>query len=213
MKQDQINDKELVAKVLAGNTKAFQTIIHDTQGLVLSIIFKMIKRPEDREDLAQEVYLKAFDKLGSFKFNSKLSTWIGTITYNTCLKFLDKKKVPILNVVDQDGKASWDRLEGKMFGDDTNPTEAYIFGKESAQVLADAIEELPPLYKTIITLFHQEELSYKEIGKITNLPEGTLKNYLFRARKQLKESKPLNAMQWSRASLSGITTRTMASSK
>ena len=57
------------------------------------LIMPMIKNKEDREDLAQEVYLKAYDKLRGFKFNSKLSTWIGTITYNTCLNFLEKKKM------------------------------------------------------------------------------------------------------------------------
>lgn len=192
MNKDQHIDKKLVKEALEGNSKAFKTIITNTQGLVIQIIYKTIKSPEDREDLAQEVYLKVYDKLASFKFNSKLSTWIGTIAYNTCLNFLKKKKIPILNVIDKEGVESWDTIENKITGNNGNTTEAFIFKKESWQILESEIDKLPPLYKTIVTLYHNEELSYKEIGKITNLPEGTLKNYLYRARKQLKENLLLN---------------------
>ena len=192
MKQDHFIDKTLVKKALEGNSMAFKTIIINTQGLVIQIIYKMVKNPEDREDLAQEVYLKVYNKLASFKFNSKLSTWIATITYNTCLNFLAKKKIPILNIIDKEGKESWDQIDNKIISGTNNEIESYMFKKESSQVLALEIEKLPPLYKTIITLYHNKELSYKEIGTITNLPEGTLKNYLYRARKQLKDSLLLN---------------------
>ena len=192
MNQDQSIDRTLVKEVLEGNSNAFKTIITNTQGLVIQIIYKMIKNQEDREDLAQEVYLRVYDKLASFKFNSKLSTWIGTIAYNTCLKFLEKKRIPILDMMNKEGADSWELIESKALDRDSNPTESYLFTKESNQVLTSEIEKLPPLYKTIITLYHKEELSYREIGAITNLPEGTLKNYLYRARKQLRESLLLN---------------------
>jgi RNA polymerase sigma-70 factor (ECF subfamily) len=188
MKKDYAIDRILVKKILEGNSIAFKTIITNTQGLVIQIIYKMIENPRDREDLAQEVYLKVFNKLSSFKFNSKLSTWIGTITYNTCLNFLEKKRIPILNVIDEEGNESWDIIDKSIISNSTNQTENYIFKKERAQILQLEIEKLPPVYKTIVTLFHNEELSYEEISKITNLPEGTLKNYLFRARKKLREN-------------------------
>lgn len=192
MTHKKATDRDLVKKVLGGNSLAFKTIISNTQGLVIQIIYKMIRNPEDRKDLSQDVYLKVYDKLASFKFNSKLSTWIGTITYNTCINFLEKKKIPLLNVIDKDGDESWGAIDSNRIGNDDSQTESYIFKKERLQVLALEIEKLPPLYKMIITLYHNEELSYKEIGKITDLPEGTLKNYLFRARKQLRENLLLN---------------------
>ncbi|TMM56958.1 RNA polymerase sigma factor [Maribacter algarum] len=187
MRQDQSTDKKLVKKVLEGNSNAFKTIVVNTQGLVVQIIYKMIKNQEDREDLAQEVFLKAYDKLGSFKFNSKLSTWIGTITYNTCLNFLEKKKILILNI-DEDGLESWDLIDRKVLGNSNSQVDSHILRKEKHQIIASEIENLPPLYKTLISLYHNQELSYKEIGEITSLPEGTLKNYLYRARKQLKNN-------------------------
>ena len=188
MKQDQSTDRKLVSKVLEGNSDAFKTIIVNTQGLVIQIIYKMIKNQEDRDDLAQEVFLKAYNKLGSFRFNSKLSTWIGTITYHTCLNFLEKKKILILNIVDEDGSESWDLIDNKVLGHSNSEVESYLFRKDKHQIIASEIENLPPLYKTLITLYHNQELSYKEIGEITSLPEGTLKNYLYRARKQLKNN-------------------------
>lgn len=183
-----MTDKELVKKVLEGNSSAFKTIISNTQGLVIQITYKMIRNAEDRKDILQEVYLKVYDKLASFKFNSKLSTWIGTITYNTCLNFLQKKKIPVLNVVDDEGNEPWETIVSNASSFDNNNTESYLFKKERSKILETEIDKLPPLYKTILTLYHQKELSYKEISVITELPEGTLKNYLFRARKQLKES-------------------------
>src|SRR5260221_12009675 len=86
-------DQLLVEKVLRGDTNSFAVIIKNTERLVAQIIFKMINNPDDRKDIAQDVYLKAFHKLPGFKFQSKLSTWIGQITYNTCLSYLEKKKL------------------------------------------------------------------------------------------------------------------------
>jgi len=188
MKQDEATDRNLVKRVLEGNAIVFKTIITNTEGLVIQIIYKMVKNSEDREDLAQEVYLKVFNKLSTFKFNSKLSTWIGTITYNTCLNFLEKKKIPILNVIDGEGYEAWDTIDNSILSNNSNIIENSIFKKERAHILQLEIEKLSPVYKTIVTLYHNEELSYEEISKITNLPIGTLKSYLFRARKRLRAS-------------------------
>lgn len=167
-------DKYLVDKVLSGDTQAFGLIIQHTEGLVAQIVYKMIANAQDRKDLAQDVYLKAFHKLSGFKFESKLSTWIGKIAYNTCLTFLEKRKL-ILQEDLQEGKASAEILHP-------------VFQKELSIILRAETEKLPPIYRTLISLYHQEEMSYGEIAQITELPEGTVKSYLFRARKMLKES-------------------------
>lgn len=192
MKQKGTIDRDLIKKVLDGNSSAFEAIISNTKGLVIQIIYKMVRNHEDRKDLAQEVYLKVYDKLDGFKFNSKLSTWIATITYNTCLNYLKKKKIPILDIDKNEEKELWEKISINTFCYSDNQTEAYIFKKERSQILTLAIEKLPPLYKTLITLYHNEELSYSEITDITGLPEGTVKNYLYRARKKLKENLSLN---------------------
>ena len=187
--ENNLTDNHLVGKVLHGDTNAFKTIMKNTEGLVAQIIFKMIPGAEDRKDIAQDIYLKVFHKLGGFKFQSKLSTWVAQIAYNTCINHLEKKKI-ILFDSNNDGKEPGDETLEKQNGqiDPFNETEKLIFKKELSEILKIEIGKLSPIYKTLITLFHSEELTYSEIAQITNLPEGTIKNYLFRARKILKDN-------------------------
>ena len=184
-----LTDQQLVAQVLGGNTAAFGHLVQRTEGLVAQLVFKMIRHPADRPDVAQDVYLKVFKNLAGFKFQAKLSTWVGQITYNTCLNYLEKKQ---LMLVDPSEPAPADASEeGRrapptlVAGPDYDP-ETALFGQDLAGILSTAIEQLPPLYRTLIALYHQQELSYEEIAEITSLPDGTVKNYLFRARKLLK---------------------------
>ncbi len=176
-------DKYLVAKVLSGNTPAFATIIKNTEHLVAQIVCKMIVNAEDRKDLAQEIYLKVYKNLQGFKFQSKLSTWIAQVAYNACFDQLRKKQLVTdeLTIADND--------------DNRGHAEETIFSmeqKELVSILNNGIQQLPPVYQTLITLYHKEEMSYTEITQITGLPEGTVKSYLFRARKTLKETLVLN---------------------
>ncbi|HEV7348192.1 RNA polymerase sigma factor [Telluribacter sp.] len=181
-------DQYLIEKILSGNTKTFEIIINNTKGLVAQIAFKMISNDEDRRDIAQEVYLKAFKDLPNFRFRSKLSTWIGQITYNTCLNYLEKKKLVLLDISDNDAHDEvLDVFSNKFNLESISETESRFFEKEVSEIFKLEIEKLPPVYKTLITLYHNEELSYEEIIQITGLPEGTAKNYLFRARKYLKK--------------------------
>ncbi|MEP6948724.1 MAG: sigma-70 family RNA polymerase sigma factor [Ginsengibacter sp.] len=187
-KENNQTNQTLVEKVLNGNSNAFSTIMKNTEGLVAQIIFKMIPNSEDRRDIAQDVYFKTFQKLGSFKFQSKLSTWVGQIAYNTCLNYLEKKKLILLdNNNDSLEDEALEILNNKI-DPFNNETEKLIFKKELSKILKTEIDNLSPLYKTLITLYHNEELSYLEIAQITELPEGTVKNYLFRARKTLREN-------------------------
>ena len=144
-----------------------------TEGLVARIVYQLIPNEEDRKDVAQDVYLKVYRHLKSFKFQSKLSTWVGQIAYNTCFNRLQKKQPAIYNPPELQADDASDRK---------------LLQKELNGLLAAGIGGLPPVYQTLIVLYHQEELSYLEIAAITGLPEGTVKSYLFRARKQLKES-------------------------
>ena len=170
-----LQDRILVEKVLAGGANDFSIIIKNTEALVAQIIYKMIAGKEDRKDIAQEVYLKAYKNLPGFRFDAKLSTWIARIAYNACLNHLEKKQLLLMDNFDFTEKLA------------SNTTVFVLDQKESAVIVGAAIEKLPPILKTLITLYHNENLSYAEIQQITNLPEGTIKSYLFRARKALKE--------------------------
>lgn len=184
-------DQYWIDKVLGGDTNAFASIIQNTEGLVTQIVFKMISCAEDRKDIAQDIYLKAFKSLPGFRYQSKLSTWIAQISYNTCLTYLEKKKLVLLDNRDEHSDTDDDSLE--LVGVKSaivlfNQTENDIFQRELNEILKSEIELLSPLRRTLITLYHNEELSYEEIARITQLPEGTVKSYLFRARRSLKDN-------------------------
>jgi RNA polymerase sigma factor (sigma-70 family) len=174
-----LTDRQLAKSILRGDTQAFGVIIKNTEGLVAQIVFKMVNHAEDRKDLVQDIYLKAFNNLPGFRFQAKLLTWIGHIAYNTCVNYLEKKKLLLTGLTDK---------EDENVGNTANETETLISQKELTAILASGIEKLSPLYKTLIILYHQEELTYADIAQITGLPEGTVKSYLFRARKTLKEN-------------------------
>jgi RNA polymerase sigma-70 factor (ECF subfamily) len=159
--------------VLGGELQAFSHIVVMTEGLVARIVNQLIPNREDRKDVAQDIYLKVYQHLHGFKFQSKLSTWVGQIAYNTCLNRLQKKQPAIAD-------------PPELPADDA--TDRKLLRKELDSLLAAEIGRLPPLYQTLIGLYHHEDLSYQEIAGITGLPEGTVKSYLFRARRQLKET-------------------------
>jgi RNA polymerase sigma factor (sigma-70 family) len=184
------DDKHLVAKVLAGDTRSFGTIVHNTEKLVAQIVYKMIPVEEDRKDLAQDIYLKAYKRLAGFRFQAKLSTWIAQIAYNTCYDYLEKKKFTLINTQetnreDDDHEEMLDILNTRA---NRTATQHDIARKDLSVILNEEMNKLSPVFRTIITLYHNEEMSYEEIGQIMDLPEGTVKSYLFRARKKLKEN-------------------------
>ncbi|GMQ31503.1 RNA polymerase sigma factor [Algoriphagus confluentis] len=174
----QVSDEDLVEKILNGNIQSFAIVVKDTEKLVTQIVRKMISNEDDQKDLVQEIYLRAYQSLSSFQFKSKLSTWIATIAYNRTIIHLQKKKIPITDITES---------RDEKFPIIENPESATIKSEE-ALILQTEIARLPPLYKTLITLYHLEELPTKEIAEITNLPDGTVKSYLFRARKILKDN-------------------------
>jgi RNA polymerase sigma factor (sigma-70 family) len=180
-------DRQLVDPVLGGDTPAFGEIISMTEGLVAQIVCKLISNEEDRKDIVQDIYLKVFHHLKGFRFQSKLSTWVAQIAYNTCSSQLQKRRL-LLHVLpdfDMDGEGPGSGRQHTVRA--AEETDGFILKKELAGILQAEIGRLPPLYQTLVSLYHQEELTYQELAQITGLPEGTVKSYLFRARKMLKE--------------------------
>lgn len=174
--QQNVSDRELARRALEGDRYAFRQIVENTEKLVLHIVNSMVIRKEDREDLAQDIYLKAFRSLGGFRHEARLSSWIARIAYNTCISHLQRKKIPVVPSFDADAEADL------ITGDD--PFQL-LTQKELSGAIQECIKKLPPLYGTLISLFHISSFSLSEICKITDLPEGTVKSYLYRARKDL----------------------------
>lgn len=169
-----MDEKDLVAKITHGDSKAFALLISQYQRLVGHIIFRMVDESMDREELAQDVFVKVFHSIRDFQFQSKLSTWIATIAYRHALNFLKKNK-------------KW-KEQTDLEGEELNigVTDATYEAQDHAEFVRKAVDQLPLPYRTVLTLYHLDGFSYPEIVEIMDMPEGTVKNYLFRARKKLK---------------------------
>ncbi|MEX8545969.1 MAG: RNA polymerase sigma factor [Mucilaginibacter sp.] len=172
------DDKELISRILNGELSAFSLLVNQHEKLVVHMIGRIVQRLEDREDICQEVFLKVYKNLASFKFQSKLSTWIAQIAYGTAIKHLKKyNNKPLNDLLDLEDRHSTD----------VNP-ENILAKKDYYKFLHAEINKLPLQYKVVLTLYHLNEFSYQEIEEITGMPSGTVKNYLFRARKLLKDN-------------------------
>lgn len=181
MENTMVDDATLIRRTLAGDRHAFRWLIKSHERLVYSVVWKIVRNQQDAEDISQEVFLKVHEKLDTFNQESKLSTWIARIAYNQALSKL-RKHDALHASYDVEDEAFRERIAAGEF----TPAEALEAG-ETKTVIQAAIDQLPVHYRTLIELFHMQELSYAEVVDITGLPEGTVKNYLYRARHVLKD--------------------------
>jgi RNA polymerase sigma-70 factor (ECF subfamily) len=173
------DDKALVSRVIQGDRTAFHQLIQKHERLVAHMIARIVKDENDREEICQDVFLRIFEKISEFNFQSKLSTWIATIAYRQGINHLRKKRIHVADIPDE-------RNFSAHFISESNP-EMELADNEMEQLTMKMIQELPVQYKTVLTLYHIDGMNYEEMGEVTGMPEGTVKNYLFRARKLLKE--------------------------
>ena len=173
-----LDEKDLVFRVLSGDLQAFDRMVKQYQVLVFHIIRKLIDNQQDVEDVGQEVFVKVYNGLHQFGFRSKLSTWIGRIAYLTAINHLKKTKGKP-TMVELSGEEEWQVTE-------QNPVEE-LTKKDFAAYIHQMVGQLPMPYKVLVSLYHLHGFSYLEMVEITGIPEGTIKSYLFRARKMLKD--------------------------
>ncbi|WP_198175046.1 RNA polymerase sigma factor [Spirosoma arboris] len=190
VKQTNVDEQWLIEQVLSGDRKAFEGLICQYEGLVLHIVSPLVGINADREDVCQDIFMKVYEHLGTFQFRSKLSTWIGNIAYHTSLNFLQKKRNILLADLFPDNPEtdSTNESVGNKWEDEALNPEQIIIKEQELTYLAEAIDQLPVLQKTVLLLFHQDELSLEEISQILDVPVNTIKSYLFRARKALKKT-------------------------
>ena len=181
MESDRSESKLLVAEVLNGNSAAFKILIERYQKLVSHVVFRMVSNRSDREDICQEVFIKVYQNLAGFHFKSKLSTWIAQIAYNACINHLEKKRLPLLDDLHQEENA----LE--QYPSDVATPDHHAETQDIAYRVRSEIDRLPVHFRAVVTMYHLDEMSYEQIAEATGMPLGTVKSYLFRGRKFLKD--------------------------
>ncbi|UXI66507.1 RNA polymerase sigma factor [Tahibacter amnicola] len=174
-------DQELVEAVLARKPGAFERLVATHQGLCWHIILRLVRHPEDARDLCQEAFLRVHQFLHQFRYDCALKSWIGRVAYMVALRHLEKQRIPVVSAdADDDG----DLLASHSDGFDL---ESALVDHELAGHLHAAIDALPPVQRTILTLYHLEELSIPDIAQVTGMAVGTIKSHLFRTRLQLRQ--------------------------
>lgn len=178
---DPCEDRALVQAVLSGAPGAFERLVRQYQGLCWHIVLRMVRQPEDARDLCQETFLRVHQYLHQYRFDSALKSWIGQVAYSVAKRHLERKRIPLVDSQDEEGASVVETV-----GDGSDLEGDHAQAQVSA-LLHAAIETLPPLQRTLLTLYHLEEMPIGEISQVTGLPEGTIKSHLFRSRKQLRD--------------------------
>lgn len=174
-------DRALVAAVLAREHGAFERLVRQYQGLCWHVVQRMVRHPEDARELCQEVFLRVHQCLHQYRGESALKSWIGQVAYSMAKRHLERKRIAIAEPAhDEDGDSPLDAVS------DDFDLETATSDAERAVHLRMAMEALPPLQRTVLTLYHLDEAPIAEIAVITGLSEGTIKSHLFRSRQRLR---------------------------
>jgi RNA polymerase sigma-70 factor (ECF subfamily) len=170
-------DAYYIDQTLNGNVNAFAFLVERYKHMVYTLVIRIVKDKEDAEEIAQDVFVKSYQKLNGFKGDSKFSTWLYKIAYYASLDALrrNRKQIRIENIEqlhDGDMESVQDALD-------------YLHDEERKKVIRNALLKLNEVERTIMTLYYFEEISLKEISKIVNLTADNVKIKLFRSRKKL----------------------------
>jgi len=184
-----IDERELVERILDGDREAFLAFIDRYERLVKHVVFRMVDDDRDREELCQDVFVRAHRSLDGFRFESKLSTWLARIARNTCLNHLEKKEVPLYadEAPAPDGGTPDARAALNRVPDPAEDVTAATEARQWRDLVREGIQALSEHYRTALTLYHLEGMSVSQISTVMENPEGTVKSHLYRGRKKLKE--------------------------
>jgi RNA polymerase sigma-70 factor (ECF subfamily) len=184
--ESRAEDSDAVKKCLNGDNFYFRVLEKKYKKLIASLIRRMIKDEEDVLDLTQETFIKAYNALDTFQEGYSFSSWIYRIASNNCIDFLRKKRFQTVSL----DQPLFDSDDDNYFDveDVTSRPDTNYLAEERREIINKAIDELPESFKAIIKLRHEDDLDYTEIANKLNMPIGTVKAHLFRARKLLLHS-------------------------
>jgi RNA polymerase sigma factor (sigma-70 family) len=175
-----LNDFNLVGRAKDGDQKAYAELMQRYKDSIYFMALKMVNNKDDAMDLTVETFGKAFENIEKYKPDFAFSTWLFRIATNNCIDFIRKKRINLVSInsmVDDEG----DDRPLQIKSDTLNPEETSI-KKQQQEQLKIIVDKLPLRYKTLIMLRYFDEQSYEEIAQQLDLPLGTVKAQLFRAR-------------------------------
>jgi RNA polymerase sigma-70 factor (ECF subfamily) len=186
---DETTEARFIERLIARDERAFNELVQAYEQRVFRLLLRMLGRRDEAEDMAQEVFVQVFKAIGTFRGDSRLSTWIYRIAVNLCknrMKYLSRR-----HSAEQDElEPAAERLplseaKGVTHGETTRPDQL-VEGFQLERVVQACIAELEPDFREVLVLRDVEDLTYEELCEVTGLPEGTVKSRLHRARGMLK---------------------------
>jgi RNA polymerase sigma-70 factor, ECF subfamily len=186
---DPVDEEAFVKRLQARDEAAFNELVLAYERRVFALVFRMLGRREEAEDLAQEVFVQVFKAIDQFRGESKLSTWIYRIAVNLCknrTKYLSRRHAGSEDDVDaMADRAPLSSAKGVSVGDVGRPDEL-VEGMQLEVVVKRAIAQIDTDFRQVLILRDVEDMSYEEIASVTGLAEGTVKSRIHRARAQLR---------------------------
>ncbi len=167
------DDVQAVRRCLGGDVRAFELLVEKYQGVVFNIALRMARDTEDAEDISQTAFLKAYEKLGTYRETFRFYSWLYRIAVNEALNFLDRQK-------------RFTRLDERI-EDSGQALDVAGETRERDERIQEALMELKPDHRVVLILRHFEDFSYDEIGAILDIPMKRVKSRLFTARQVLRE--------------------------
>ena len=177
-----LQDDHWVVLAVKGDEKAYSELTQKYQKPLYFHVCKMIRNPDFAEDLVQDIFLKAFKSLKNYKNDYALSTWLYRIATNHTIDYLRKKKLETLSIHADDSDDTHATIQ---LADEDSFTDEPMIRRERKNKVHEAIDQLPEKYREVILKRHIEEKSYQEIAEEMDIPLGTVKAHIFRARELL----------------------------
>ena len=177
------SDAEYVRQTLCGNTQTFNCLIQKYQRQVYNLAYRMLGNAEDSGDIVQETFIRAYGALGSFRQDANFVTWLYKITSNLCIDQLRSRKnkgTLSLEVELEEGREPAANIR-------TSSPENVVIRENTRDIIHKAIMNLPEKYRAVVVMRHLHDMSVEEIATALELPSGTVKTHLFRAREMLRE--------------------------
>lgn len=177
-----MKDEDIIRLVLKGDSQMYSVLIDRYSGKVCSTAYSYTHNQEEARDLVQEIFIKVYNSLRSFKSDARFSTWLYRISVNCCIDWTRKNKsknsMIALGYEDND---ILDHIAG-----DTDTPEELILRQEHQEAVRKAVSDLPEIYKTVLILYYFEDLHIQEISSILDCPKKTIETRLYRAKSILK---------------------------
>ncbi len=182
-------DQEIVALAREGREAAYRELIRRYERPVFSLVLRMVRDRQLAEDLAQETFIKALNAIGSYRPEFKFSSWIFKIANNAAIDHLRRREINTLSIDGAPNATTPDDIEATALqvGDKGESPLAELEARELGGAIERAIGRLRPEYRSCIMLRHVEGLAYEEIAQLLDLPLGTVKTYIHRARHELRD--------------------------